>query len=74
MSCLDHENSVEVRVTDDFNSKLTLETKQLFVWHLGGIFSIVRARQGYVECSGLDDKTSKLGGLYEPTLVARILY
>jgi hypothetical protein len=74
VTCLDHENSVEVRVLDDFISRMNLKTKQLRMWHLCGIFSIVRARQGYVECTGSDDKTSKLGGHYETTLVARILY
>jgi len=30
--------------------------------------------QGYVEYGGSDDKQAKPGGLYEPALVARILY
>ena len=34
----------------------------------------MRGWQGYVGCAGSDDKQCKPGGLYEPALVARILY
>jgi len=50
------------------------QTKRLYPMNLWRVFAVVRARQGSVGCPGSDDKTSQTGGLYDPALVARILY
>jgi len=42
--------------------------------NLWRVFSVVRARQRYVEWSQCDDKPSQIDALYDPALVARILY
>jgi len=71
---LDRENSGEGLGCGDLMFALFPQTKRLCPMNLWRVFAVVRARQGSVGCTGSDDKTSQTGGLYDPALVARILY